>query len=85
MDHEENWRNVFNHNGYIEKNYRRRKTNNFSYITDLEGDIKVNNYELIDKLCEITTLQSDIIRKQANVIEQHKIIDSFVEESELMN
>lgn len=39
---------------------------------------------LIDTLCEVATLQSDIIRKQAYVIEQHKIIDSFAEIAKLM-
>ena len=40
----------------------------------------LSSIELIDTLCEVTTLQSDIIRKQAYVIEQHKIIDSFADE-----
>ena len=40
----------------------------------------MTSLEIIDKLCDITTLQSDIIRKQTYVIEQHKIIDSFADE-----
>lgn len=37
----------------------------------------MNNIELIDKLCEVTTLQSDIIREQTMVIRQHEITDTF--------
>lgn len=33
----------------------------------------MNPYELIDHLCEITSIQADIIRKQQAVIAQHGI------------
>ena len=33
----------------------------------------MNQYELIDKLCAITTMQADIIRRQQAVIMQHGI------------
>ena len=37
----------------------------------------MNNIELIDKLTTITTLQADIIREQAYIIEQNNLIDNF--------
>ena len=42
----------------------------------------MNNIELIDKLCEVTTLQNDIIREQAMIIRQHEIIDVLENERE---
>ena len=33
----------------------------------------MNPYELIDNLCEITSMQADIIRRQQAVIAQHGI------------
>lgn len=33
----------------------------------------MNNYQLIDELCRITSLQADIIRRQQSVIMQHGI------------
>lgn len=45
----------------------------------------MNNIELIDDLCKITTLQSDIIRKQAYIIEQHRIVGSFKSERNDVN
>lgn len=42
----------------------------------------MNPYELIDHLCEITSIQADIIRKQQSVIMQHgiEIQDSRLQE-----
>lgn len=37
----------------------------------------MSDLEIIDKLCEVTTLQSDIIREQTMIIRQHEIIDTF--------
>lgn len=45
----------------------------------------MNNIELIDKLCEVTTLQSDIIREQTMIIRQHEIIDVFEKERDDAN
>lgn len=48
----------------------------------------MNPYELVDLLCGITSLQSDIIRKQQAVIAQHGIevedaeIDRMIEQTE---
>lgn len=33
----------------------------------------MNLYALIDKMCEVTSIMADIIRKQQAVIEQHGI------------
>ena len=40
----------------------------------------MTDLEIIDKLCEVTTLQSDIIRKQAIAIAQNEIADNLEEE-----
>ena len=45
----------------------------------------MSNLEIIDKLCEVTTLQNDIIREQAMVIRQHEITDAFENEREYAN
>lgn len=37
----------------------------------------MSDLEIIDKLCEITTLQNDIIREQTMIIRQHEITDTF--------
>jgi len=37
-------------------------------------------FELVERLSEVTHLQADIIRKQAEVIEQANIADSVAEE-----
>jgi hypothetical protein len=37
-------------------------------------------FEVVERLCEVTRLQADIIRNQAEVIEQAKIGDSVAEE-----
>lgn len=37
-------------------------------------------FEVVERLCEVTRLQADIIRKQAEVIEQAKIADSVASE-----
>lgn len=36
--------------------------------------------ELVERLCEVTRLQADIIRKQTEIIEQAKIADSMAAE-----
>lgn len=40
----------------------------------------MSDLEIIDKLCEITTLQNDIIREQTMIIRQHEIVDVFKNE-----
>ena len=40
----------------------------------------MSDLEIIDKLCEITTLQNDIIREQTTIIRQHEIVDVFKNE-----
>ena len=45
----------------------------------------MSNLETIDKLCEVTTLQSDIIREQTMIIKQHEIIDTFEKERDDAN
>lgn len=42
----------------------------------------MSNLEIIDKLCEVTTLQNDIIREQTMIIRQHEIVDAFENERE---
>lgn len=37
-------------------------------------------FEVVERLCEVTRLQADIIRKQAEVIEQAKTADSVASE-----
>ncbi|MDO5391048.1 MAG: hypothetical protein Q4F24_08195 [Eubacteriales bacterium] len=44
----------------------------------------MNPYELIDRLCDITTMQADIIRKQQAVIMQHGIEIESQELDELL-
>lgn len=45
----------------------------------------MSNLEIIDKLCEVTTLQNDIIREQTMIIRQHEIVDAFENEREYTN
>lgn len=45
----------------------------------------MSDLEIIDKLCEVTTLQSDIIRKQATIIAQNEIVNSMEEERKLVD
>jgi hypothetical protein len=45
----------------------------------------MTDLEMIDKLCEVTTLQADIITKQATIIAQNEIADSLVDERKLVD
>ena len=45
----------------------------------------MSDLEIIDKLCEVTTLQNDIIREQTMIIRQHEIIDIFEKERDDAN
>lgn len=45
----------------------------------------MTDLEMIDKLCEATTLQADIITKQATIIAQNEIADSLVDERKLVD
>ena len=45
----------------------------------------MSNLEIIDKLCEVTTLQNDIIREQTMIIRQHEITDTFESERGYVN
>jgi hypothetical protein len=45
----------------------------------------MGDLEIIDKLCEVTTLQNDIIREQAMIIRQSEIIDAFEKERDDAN
>lgn len=40
--------------------------------------------EIVERLCEVTRLQSEIIKKQTEVIEQAKIADTVAEELKAM-
>lgn len=42
------------------------------------------NYEIIDRLCSVTEKLSEIVKKQAEVIEQSKIASEVQEELEKM-
>lgn len=44
----------------------------------------MGQYEMIDRFCEVTTLMSEIIKRQAEVIEQIKISDKVNEELKQM-
>lgn len=44
----------------------------------------MGQYEIIDRFCEITTLMSEIIKKQAETIEQSKISNEVKAELEQM-
>jgi len=45
----------------------------------------MTDLEMIDKLCEVTTLQSDIIRKQSTIIAQSEIANELEEERKLVD
>jgi len=45
----------------------------------------MTDLEMIDKLCEVTTLQSDIIRKQATIIAQNEIANSLEDERQIVD
>jgi len=45
----------------------------------------MTDLEMIDKLCEVTTLQSDIIRKQATIIAQNEIADNLGEGRQIVD
>jgi len=45
----------------------------------------MTDLEIIDKLCEVTTLQSDIIRKQATIIAQNEIANSLEDERQIVD
>lgn len=45
----------------------------------------MTDLEMIDKLCQATTLQSDIIIKQATIIAQSKMADGLADERKLVD
>lgn len=45
----------------------------------------MTDLEMIDKLCQATTLQADIIQKQAEVIAQSKIADGLADERKIVD
>lgn len=40
--------------------------------------------EIVDRLCSVTQMQADIIRKQTEIIEQAKIADAVADEMRLL-
>lgn len=70
-----------------QRQFTRQKamTNDLNSVDINYKILDMTDLEMIDKLCEVTTLQSDIIRKQATIIAQNEIVNSMEEERKLVD